>query len=263
MNALIALGARLVIGHRGNAAHAPENTLESFAQAVTLGADAIELDVRISRDGVPVVIHDPTLERTGGRRDLVASLRVRELRDVDVGATFSRDGGRTFPYRGRGLTIPTLESVLARFRAVPMIIEVKVAEAADATARALVEADVTDRVLVGSMRFDAVSPFRGAGFATSAASNEVLRLMPRAVFSRAPAALPYQALCIPRWYNGIPVPVAALARVSRAAGVVTHVWTVDDASVAQRLWRTGIQGIITNDPQVMIRARGEPSSATN
>jgi len=132
MNPLTDLDARLVIGHRGNAAFAPENTLESFDQAMALGVDAIEFDVRVARDGVPVVIHDPTLERTTGRRDAVASLTAADLRTADTGATFTRDGGKTFPYRGRGLTVPTLPEVLARFPNLPMLIEVKVPEAAAA-----------------------------------------------------------------------------------------------------------------------------------
>ena len=103
-NPLTDLGARLVIAHRGNAADAPENTIESFAQALALGADALELDVRVTRDAVPVVIHDPTLYRTTGQRDLVADMTAAQLSHADAGATFSKDAGMSLPYRARGLT---------------------------------------------------------------------------------------------------------------------------------------------------------------
>ena len=131
-NPLTDLGARLVIAHRGNAADAPENTIESFAQALALGADALELDVRVTRDAVPVVIHDPTLYRTTGQRDLVADMTAAQLSHADAGATFSKDAGMSFPYRARGLTVPTLAAVLERFADVPLLIEVKVPEAVDA-----------------------------------------------------------------------------------------------------------------------------------
>jgi glycerophosphoryl diester phosphodiesterase len=255
MNPLTNLDGRLVIGHRGNAAFAPENTLESFDQAVALGVDAIEFDVRVARDGVPVVIHDRTLERTTGRRDAVASLTIAELQTVDTGATFTRDGGKTFPYRGRGLTVPTLAEVLARFPNVPMLIEVKVPEAAAAVERALETAGATQRVVAASMRHDAVAPLRGRQVATGASAIDVIGLLGAAFLSTTRGPLPYRALCIPRWYYGIPLPVLRLARAGRRSGAVTHVWTIDDPRVAKRLWRAGVQGIVTNDPATMITAR--------
>ena len=256
-NPLTDLGARLVIAHRGNAADAPENTIESFAQALALGADALELDVRVTRDAVPVVIHDPTLYRTTGQRDLVADMTAAQLSYADAGATFSKDAGMPFPYRARGLTVPTLAAVLERFADVPLLIEVKVPEAVDAVGRALEEAGATARAVVGSLIQAAVSPFRAARLATGASFDEVLRLLPGALLRRRPAELPYQALCIPRWYNGMRIPVGALARTARQAGVVTHVWTVNGPAIAQKLWRAGIQGIVTDDPRAMILAREE------
>ena len=255
MNPLTDLDARLVIGHRGNAAFAPENTLESFDQAVALGADAIEFDVRLARDGVPVVIHDPTLERTAGRRDAVRSLTAAELQTVDAGATFTRDGGSTFPYRGRGLAVPTLAEVLTRFPSTTLLIEVKVPEAVVPVERALEAAGAAQRVVVASMRNNAVAPFRGRELATGASGRDVIALLLRGLVPGDPTRLPYNALCIPRWYYGIPLPVARLARLGRRAGVVTHVWTIDDPGIARRLWSAGIQGIVTNDPTTMIEAR--------
>ena len=199
VNTLTDLGNRLVIAHRGNAAHAPENTLESFDQAIALGADALELDVRVSRDGVPVVIHDPTLLRTAGRRDAVAALTAAELARADTGATFTSDGGATFPYRDRGLTVPTLAEVLVRFPKTPLLIEVKVPEAAAALERALVASGAAGRTVAASLLHDALAPLRGRTLATGASALDVVRLLPNALLGRAPAQLPYQALCIPRW----------------------------------------------------------------
>src|SRR5664279_6406052 len=104
--------AKLVIGHRGNRAHAPENTLESLREAVALGVDAVEFDLRVSRDGALVVMHDETLDRTTNGSGPVALRTVAELGSLDAGARFTRDAGHTFPWRGRGATVSTFEEVI-------------------------------------------------------------------------------------------------------------------------------------------------------
>jgi glycerophosphoryl diester phosphodiesterase len=254
-NALTSVDGRFVIGHRGNAAHAPENTLESFRQAVTLGVDAIELDVRVTRDGVPVVLHDPTLGRTTERGDAVAEISLSRLRRADAGAMFTLDAGATFPYRGRGLTIPTLREVVDATEGIPLLIEVKVPEAGPAIIDTLAQAGAAGRVVAASMQRDTVLPFRAASVATGASAMDVLSLWSLLIRSRPPSSLPYAALCIPRVYSGLPLPIGGLARLAREVGVATHVWTVDEPGVAQRLWQAGVQGIVTNDPRTMLRAR--------
>ena len=257
LNALTSLDGRLVIGHRGNAAHAPENTLESFRQAVALGVDAIEFDVRLTRDGIPVVIHDPTLGRTTDRRDVVADTSLDRLRRADAGATFTPDAGASFPYRRRGLTIPTLLEVLDATQGIPLLIEVKVPEAGPAIVDALAKVGANGRVVAASMQSDAVVPLRAANIATGAAATDVLSLWSLLIRRHPPQSLPYAALCIPRWYGGLPLPVVRLARLAREANVATHVWTVDEPHVAQKLWQSGIQGIVTNVPETMLRARAQ------
>jgi glycerophosphoryl diester phosphodiesterase len=257
VNALTELGGRIVIGHRGNAAHAPENTLESFAQAIALGVDAVEFDVRLTRDGVPVVIHDPTLSRTTSRPDIVAEIPYADLRRVDAGMWFTPDGGATFPYRARGLTIPSLADVLDAFPRIPVLIEIKVAGTSGAIYDVLSKAGALDRTLVASMDGAAVAPLRQRKVATGASARDVAGLLPHALLGRRPAALSYDALCIPLLYGALPIPVVSLARAARGAGVVTHVWTIDAPDTAKRLWRAGVEGIITNDPAAMIRARAE------
>ena len=256
-NALTVLEGRFVIGHRGNAAHAPENTLESFRQAAALGADAIELDVRVTRDGVPVVIHDPTLGRTTDRGDAVADISFATLRRADAGAMYTPDAGATFPYRRRGLTIPTLRDVLSVTQGIPLLIEVKVPEASLAIMEVLKEANASGRVVAASMQRESVLPLRAASVATGASAMDVLALWSLLIRRRPPRTLSYAALCIPRRYGALPLPVDGLARMARKAGVATHVWTVDEPLVAQRLWRSGVQGIVTNDPARMLRARAQ------
>lgn len=246
--------ARLVIAHRGTSAHFPENTLPSFDHAVSLGVDAIEFDLRVTRDGVVVVNHDPTVDRMTDRIGTVAAMTLAELRQVDAGARFTRDG-LTYPFRGQGIGIVTFEELLQRYQSIPLLIEVKVATAVEGALRLIERYGATDRVLMDSTVIEAVAPFRGTRLLTGAALRDVMRLLPRALLGWAPAKLPYSALCIPPWFRGIPVPILRLARVARAVGVATHVWTINEPAVAEKLWTAGINGIITDDPQTMLEVR--------
>ncbi|HVF40493.1 MAG TPA: glycerophosphodiester phosphodiesterase family protein, partial [Gemmatimonadaceae bacterium] len=123
MNILLDAGAHPVIGHRGARAHAPENTIESFAQAVAAGAEAIEFDIRLSADGVPVVFHDPQVSRTTDGTGEVKRMTFAELRELDAGARYTPDGGKTYPYAGMGHRIPSLEEVIEAFPSTPVLIE--------------------------------------------------------------------------------------------------------------------------------------------
>jgi glycerophosphoryl diester phosphodiesterase len=120
---------KMVIGHRGNAMFAPENTLVSVAQGVESGADAIEIDVHLSADGEVVVIHDATLDRTTSGSGAVAHKTLAQLRQLDAGARFTNDRGGTYPWRDQDIRIPTLPELLNTFPHVPFVIEIKAAGA--------------------------------------------------------------------------------------------------------------------------------------
>jgi glycerophosphoryl diester phosphodiesterase len=255
MNVLSDPAACIVVGHRGAAAHFPENTAASFDHAVCLGVDAIEFDLRVSRDGVVVVIHDPTVDRTTNGTGAVADLTVAELKKLDAGSKFTRDGGRTFPWRGRGLQILTFDELLDRYPSIPLLIELKLAASSEPARQAIESHSARDRVLLDSMELDALAPFRRAPFLTGACFDDVLGLLPRALVGGSTTSLPYSALCIPPWYKGLPIPVRRLAKLVRRRGVPTHVWTVNDPAIARSLWAAGVNGIITDDPETMLSVR--------
>jgi len=248
--------ATLVIAHRGNSMHAPEDTLESFRQGLALGADGLEFDVRLSADGVPVVIHDPTLDRTTDGTGPVAGRTLAELRALDAGYRFTRDDGRTQPYRGAGIRISTLAEVLSAFPGTPCIIELKTASATAALARVLEEHDSAGRVVIGSFDDEALAPLRGRGFLLTASMREVLLLYARALTLRGAGTPAYQACSIPPKFHGIPVPVLHFARMLRRCGVPTHVWTVNEPHLARRLWAGGVNAILSDDPGTMLELLG-------
>lgn len=249
---------RLVIAHRGNSMHAPEDTLESLRQGMALGADGLEFDVRLSADGVPVLIHDPTLDRTTNGTGPVAAHTLAELRALDAGFRFTRDGGRTFPYRGRGIRIPTLDEALAQHPDVPCVVELKAAEATDAFMRAVEAHDAKSRILVGSFSPEVHARLSGRGYHITASKEDVKALYLRALTFRRPHHVTYQACSVPPSWKHVPVPVRRFARILRPLGIPTHAWTINDPRVARRLWDGGVSAILSDDPGPMLSAIGRP-----
>lgn len=246
---------RPVVGHRGNPTYAPENTMESFRQALAAGAECVELDVRVSADGVAVIIHDPTVDRTTNLSGAVVSLSARQIRSADAGARFTRDGGRTFPYREKGIRVPTFEQVLTELAEVPILIEIKSAAASVEARRVIERHGAESRCVIESFDAAALEPFRGSRIAVGASRSDATRLL-RRVLTRQPAtSLPYSVICLPRSVHGVPLPIASLVRLTRPASCLVHVWTVNDPAAARRLWRVGVHGIVSDDPGLIRRTR--------
>lgn len=231
MNPLVDPAARVIIAHRGASAERPENTLEAFRLAVERGAGAIELDVRLSRDAVPVVIHDETLDRVSPERGRVADLTARELARIPVGNTVG---------------VPPLAEVL-RAIDLPILVEVKEVEAQDEVAGVVLAAQAAARVVLASEHDAALSAFRRPPFQVGASGADILRLW------LAPLrGLPeprVTAYSIPHRHKGIlPVATRRFIRNAHTLGAAVHVWTVDDPATARTLLRRGANGIVTNDP---------------
>lgn len=253
MHPLLDLSAHPVIGHRGNAAHAPENTLESFRQAVALGVEALEFDVRLTADGHVVVLHDPTVDRTTDGHGAVAEMSLERVRALDAGARFAgADPGR---YRGSGIRIPTFEEVLAQFPAMPLLIEIKTATASGAVKHMIEQAGARTRCIVASFHSEALDPFRGSGIAVGSSRREMVRLLLPALLRLRRRRVGFDVQCMPAETHGVPLPVAGYVRILGSAGVPVHVWTVDNPALARRFWKAGVRGIISNDPAAILAER--------
>jgi len=239
LNRLTDPTARLVIAHRGASAEQPENTMAAFRRAVELGADAIELDVRLSRDGVPMVVHDATLDRTTSATGPVSARTADELARLRVGNTTG---------------VPRLEEVL-REVAVPVLLEVKEPGAQEAVAGVLLRLEAADRVVVASAHDDALDAFRQAPFLVGASARDILRLWLAPL--RGLPQLRCVAYSVPWRHRGVlTVPTRRFVANARALGAAVHVWTVDDVGLARSLWTRGVNGIVTNQPGRMVTARG-------
>lgn len=240
-NPLLDPGRRLVIAHRGASAEAPENTLEAFRLGLAQGADALELDVRITRDGVAVVMHDATLDRTTDRSGAVAELALEEVQAARAGGS---------------ARVPTLREVLEAFPATPLLVEIKAAEVQAAVAREIARAGARDRVVLASFQHRALEELRRGPFLIGADRRDVTLLYATARLHLEPAAPRCLCYAVPwRWKGRLEVPrpwfIAGATRQRRPV----HVWTVDDPDVAEMLWERGVSGMITNRPGVMVERR--------
>ena len=250
-NPLLDLSARPIIAHRGASGSAPENTLPAFELAARQGADAFELDVRLTADGVPVVLHDATLERTTDQSGPLAALRVADLKDIDAGARFTLDRGKTFPFRAADVGISTLAEVLRRFPEMPVLLEIKEVAAQEAVRQVLLEEKAVERCVLASEHQAALQVFREPPFATAASAAEIGVLYRAVLLRRVPASVPYRCLSVPVRHRGLPVPTRSFVAAARGLGCPVHVWTVNEPATARTLWGRGVAGVVTNFPGVM------------
>jgi glycerophosphoryl diester phosphodiesterase len=254
MNPLLDLLAHPVIGHRGASGLAPENTRESLELALAQGADALEFDVHLAADGTPVLMHDERLERTTGASGLVRGRTAPELAAIDAGHHFTLDAGDSFPWRGRGLGVPSLAEVLERFSETPLLIELKTVEVAIPVRALLAQHRAQERSVLASFLDAALAPFRGGGFHVGASRRGILNLWLRSKLGlKAPGGLDELYAVPDRYAERITVPTPGFLGAARRAGRPVHVWTVDDPARAASLWRQGVSGIVTDYP-ALIRA---------
>ena len=146
-----ASGDVLVIAHRGGKGLAPENTLAAFTHSAALGVDVLEMDLRQSSDGALIVLHDRRVDRTTNGQGAADSLSLAQLKQLDAGYHFSPDG-QTFPYRGQGVAIPTLDEVFTAFPNMRFLIEIKNDSAAlvNDFCRTIQRFQLSDRVIAAS-----------------------------------------------------------------------------------------------------------------
>lgn len=230
--------------------------MAAFDLAVRQGADAFELDVRLTGDGVPVVLHDPTLDRTTDRAGPLAGLSLDEIRRVDAGARFSADGGRTFPYKNAGVTVPPLAEVLRAFPEMPILIEIKEVAAQEAIRQVLIEERAVERCVLASEQEPALELFREPPFIRGASGREISALYWASMLWRAAPPCGYRLLSVPERYRGLAVPTRRFVAAAGRMQCPVHVWTVNHPATAQRLWARGVAGIVTNVPDRIRAARG-------
>ena len=234
--------------------------MPALDNGLRVGADGIEIDVQLSRDGIPVVIHDPTLDRTTDHTGPVRALTADALARVDAAYHFELDGMR--PFRGHGIGVPRLGDVLSRHPGTRVIIEIQGAspDLARAVGACVRKADAVERVCVGSFHASTIAVIRTEfpEIATSASQPEAQWTLYRS-WLRWPftSARPYCAFQVPEFAGRMRVVSRNFLRSVHREGHVLQVWVVNERADIWRLLDWGADGIISDRPDVAVATRNE------
>src|SRR5688500_14151080 len=247
-----------VFAHRGGCALGPENTIAAFDRGLDAGADGLELDVHLSADGVAVVCHDDTLDRTTSGSGPVRARTAAELATVDAGCRFTDDRGG-YPFRERGVGVPALRDVLRRFPDGPVSAEMEVDSAAMALAVAedVRAAGAIDRVCAAGYGQHSIDAVRAAlrQMATSASHREARLAVYRSMAGWPVRRPPYATYQVPERAGLMRVVSRPFIRHAHQAGMRVQVWTVDEQADMERLLDWGVDGLISNRPDLAVRVR--------
>lgn len=256
-------GAPLLVAHRGGAKLAPENTLVAFRSAVEAwGADMLELDVRLSKDGHVMVIHDETVDRTTDGTGRVADFTRAELQALDAGHRFiDVEGAPSF--RATGVTIPTLDELLDACPTVWLNVEAKEAAVAGPLMELVRRRGETHRVLLAAEHESNRAEARGYEGPWGASRLHCILFW---LTHRLPAGglytPPIDALQIPEVWKGVRVLTPRLVREAQRRNIPVHVWTVDDPADMRRLLDWGVDAIQSDRPdllsEVLVERAGRP-----
>jgi len=244
----------IVIGHRGAAGECPENTLLSFETALAQGAQILESDIHVSRDGVPILLHDPTLERTTDGQGDASRFDWEELRLLDAAEHHRDERGET-PLRGTGIRIASLQDAFEAFPAARFNLEIKSRDprAIGATLELLRRFERDDRTLLAAGENDIMQELRLAlrahvvRPALGACLGEIVQAI-QAAISNAPMPVDVMALQVPPTALGKPLVTRAFIDHAHRHDVQVHVWTINDLEEIETLVDLGVDGVVTDYP---------------
>lgn len=257
-----------VIGHRGAAGVAPENTVESIRRGVRAGAQAIEIDVHLSADGHLVAIHDDTVDRTTDGSGPVEEMTLEEIRQLDAGYGFTPDRGRSFPYRGTGVRVPTLDEAVEAAAGLPMVVEVKSPASGEALGAWLATrrddgpggrgpAD-HERFIVGGFEREAVEPAADrAAWRCATRADLIPFVLLGKVGIGAPLRSDLDAIMLPIRKGPLRLVTRRFVRRAHDRGLGVFVWTVNRPDVMRELLDLGVDGLISDVPARVLRILDE------
>ena len=255
----------LVIAHQGGDGIWPGDTLYAFEKAVEIGADVLEMDAHITRDGAIVLMHDEEVDRTTDGTGLIENLTLDELKQLDAAYQWSNDGSKTFPYRGQDIQVPTLEELFQKFPQMHYVIEIKLTQnPIDQPLCDLIRRyDMHEKVMVASFHDEAMQNFREIcpEIATSASRTEVRNfVLLGKVFLSGFVAPKYQSIqppYDPKESLNIPIMTERFIREAHAKNIKVEPWTVDDPVLMKQYIEWGVDGIMTDRPDLMIEVLQE------
>lgn len=246
-------GRPMVFGHRGAAGDMPENTFPSFDRALKDGADVLETDVHLTKDGEVVVFHDDMLDGTTDGKGRIEDHTLAELKALDAAYHFTRDGGKTHPYRGKGVVIPTLDEVFERYPDVKFNVDMK-SKSLDLVQKVsdlLDKHNRTHLTIMGSFNKASIKKLRDLqpDMLTCASDREAKTFL-LAEKLRLPSSKTNLAFEVPVKTKGVNVVTEHFIKQARKKGNVVVPWTINDPKEMKKLLKMGVDGIITDHPKL-------------
>ncbi|MCJ7625594.1 MAG: glycerophosphodiester phosphodiesterase [Anaerolineaceae bacterium] len=240
----------LVIAHAGSTLF-PTDTIFALEQYADMGVDILEMDVHMTRDGAIVLIHDDTVDRTTDGTGDIRAMSLAEAQSLDAGYYWTQDDGGTYPYRGKGIVIPPLETVFETFPGYPMIIEIKqeTTSMAQPLCSLIREHGMAEKVIIPSFSDVATQEFRRAcpEVATAASTGEVTNFVIRNFILLSGTISPdYYAMQVPESRSGIPVVTRLFLWAAQRRNIQVHIWTINEREDMQRFIEMGVDGIMTD-----------------
>jgi glycerophosphoryl diester phosphodiesterase len=258
----------MVIAHRGGRGLWPENTLYAFEQAAELGADVLEMDIHSTSDGVLVTMHDDTVDRTTDGSGAIHDFSLTELKELDAGYNWTDDEGLTYPFRDQDITVSTLEEIFVSFPDQRLNIEIKQVEPSIVApfCQMIRDYDRQETVLVGSFDPETVEIFREEcpEVATSTTEPEVRNFfILSTLFLGAVYQAPAEAFQVPEYGSGLHIVTDRfVSGAQNGHNMDVHVWTVNEEDDMQRMLDLGVNGLITDYPDRLLKLLGRPTSET-
>jgi len=260
------IGRPLIMAHRGESGNIPENTIKALEAAVEIGVDVLESDIRFTKDNVPILFHDEDLIRTTGISGSIREKTLDDLLQIDLGHLFTTDGGQTYPFRGRGLKVVTLEEALKQFPDTILNLDIKdnFHGAPAEVARILLENERTEKIMIASFLPPQLKRFREHApmIPTSAHPNEIrnfvigVNMKMLGMFVR---SVQYKAFQVPERSGSIHIVTSKFIKAAHDRNIAVHVWTINNRNDMERLLSMEVNGIFTDYPAILrevLRDRG-------
>lgn len=249
---------KLIMAHGGGQGLWPPNTIFAFERSLDIGCNILELDIHVTRDGHLVIRHDPTVDVTTNGHGAIQDLSLAEIKVLDAGYRWSYDGGYSFPYRGVGITIPTLQEVLDAFPTTRLNIDIKprMPSVVSQFCQMLVKYERFGNVLVGSFHDSQLRRFRALcpEIATVVGPREVkLFYALNRIFLGSIYQPKANALQIPEYSGNMRIISPGFIKAAHKHNMHVHVWTVNEITDMERLINWGVDGIFTDYPDRMLK----------
>lgn len=249
----------LAFAHRGASKKFPENTMPAFRKAAELGVDYIETDVHLTKDKRFVIIHDDTIDRTTNGSGRVVDYNMDELSRLDAGYNFTEDNGETYPYRGKGIGLFSLEEMLEAFPEQKFNIDLKDKSVQQVSyfINIINKFNAHNRIIVASWYYSILNKVRkfNPEIATSFSAYEIMWIyfLFRSGLLFLNINFKGTALQIPQKRGQLNIVTKSFVKELHEKGVDVHVWTVNDEADMRRLIESGVDGIMSDDPELLLK----------